>query len=63
MTKVHRVRVPAEEVRRRSARQSIAYFVQPDNGVMVSPLDGSEKHPPVESLAYLKKRLSETYKY
>lgn len=61
--KVHRVLIPEEEIRRRSARQSIAFFVQPDNGVMVSPLDGSSKHEPVESLAYLKRRLSETYKF
>lgn len=51
-----------EEIRRRSPRQSIAFFVHADNGVMVSPLNGSTKHPPVEALAYLKARISATYK-
>ncbi|EFX82448.1 hypothetical protein DAPPUDRAFT_223803 [Daphnia pulex] len=60
---VHRVRVPELEIQRRSARQSIAFFVQPDNGVVISSLDGSGKHQPVESLSYLKLRLSEAYKY
>lgn len=59
---VHRVLVPEEEVRRRSTRQSIAFFVHADNGVMISPIDGSEKHIPVEALAYLKSRISATYK-
>lgn len=60
---MHRVRVPEEEVRRRATRQSIAFFVQPDNGVVVSPLNDADDAKSVECLAYLKKRLSETYRY
>lgn len=59
---VHRVRVPEEEVRQKSPRQSIAFFVHADNGVMICPIDGSDTHPPVEALAYLKSRISATYK-
>ena len=61
--KVHRVRVPEEEIRRRTARQSVAFFVHPDNDVMVSPLDGSGKHPAISALAHLKLRYAQTYKY
>jgi len=62
---VHRVRVPEEELRRRSPRQSIAFFVHPDNDVMVYPLtsDGSSKHKPIGALEHLNARLSATYKY
>lgn len=63
LIQVHRVRVPEEELRRRKPRQSIAFFVNPDNGVEVAPLNNSNEHPTVESLAYLRKRLSKTYKY
>ena len=59
---VHRVRVPEEEIRRKTPRQSIAFFVHADNGVMIRPLDGSDKHPPVEALEYLKSRINATYK-
>merc|ERR1712191_15298 len=50
---VHRVRVPEEEVRRCAPRQSLAFFVHPDNEVMVSPLDGSSKYPTVSALDHL----------
>lgn len=60
---IHRVVVPEEEVRRRSPRQSIAFFVHPDTGTIISPLDGDvDKHPPVEALAYIQSRVSATYK-
>ena len=55
--------VPEEEIRRKSVRQSIAFFIHPDNDVLVSQLDGSSEHPPVGALDYLKSRLSATYKY
>ncbi|KAI9563505.1 hypothetical protein GHT06_010968 [Daphnia sinensis] len=54
---VHRVVVPEEEIRRRTPRQSIAFFVHPDNDVMIAPLDGSGKHQPVDALSYVKSRL------
>lgn len=55
--------VPEEEIRRKTHRQSIAFFVHPDNDVMVSPINGSGDIPPVGALEYLKKRLSATYNY
>ena len=60
---IHRVRVPEEEIRRRLPRQSLAFFVHPDNDVMVSPLNGSNKHTPISALAHLNLRYSQTYKY
>jgi isopenicillin N synthase-like dioxygenase len=63
MIKVHRVLIPEEEIRRKSTRQSIAFFVHPDNDVMVSQLNGSSEHPSIGALDYVKSRLSATYKY
>jgi len=60
---VHRVRVPEEETRRRCSRQSLAFFVHPDNEVMVTPLDGSDKYPTVSALDHLNHRYSQTYTY
>ena len=59
------MRVPEEELRRRNSRQSIAFFVHPDNHVMVAPLasDGSMKYKPIGALEHLNARLSATYKY
>lgn len=62
---IHRVVIPEEEVRRRGVRQSIAFFVQPDNGVIVESVDGSvsNKYAPIEALEHLKLGLSERYRY
>ena len=50
--------IPAEEIRRKKSRQSIPFFVGPDKGVIISPLDGSDKHPPIEASAYLRQAIS-----
>lgn len=47
--------------RNRSARQSLAYFVHPDNDVEVSCLDGSDKYQSVNALSYLRNKFAETY--
>lgn len=39
---MHRVVVPEEEIRRKTGRQSVAFFVGPDNDVMLRPLDASD---------------------
>ncbi|XP_039598532.1 proline hydroxylase buaE [Polypterus senegalus] len=57
----HRVPLPTVEMMR-GTRQSIAFFVQPDNDVMVSCLDGTNKYPPVNALQYLEDRFATSYK-
>lgn len=58
---IHRVVVPHEELRRLTARQSMAFFVHPDNDVIIECLDGSGHYPPITSLEYLNQRLVATY--
>ena len=58
----HRVVVPGDDdLRRLSPRQSVAFFVQPDNDVIIECLDGSAHYPPITSLDYLNQRLNATY--
>ncbi|KAI3371066.1 hypothetical protein L3Q82_023708 [Scortum barcoo] len=44
-----------------STRQSLAFFVHPDDEALITCCDGSNKYPPVTAGAYLIKRLSDTY--
>ncbi|KTG37364.1 hypothetical protein cypCar_00002093 [Cyprinus carpio] len=56
---VHRVLLPpAGDF---STRQSLAFFVQPDDEAMISCCDGSDKYPPVKSVDYLLSRFKESY--
>ena len=54
----HRVVIPNHHDR---ARQSLAFFVHPDNDITVSPLDGSRDFKSVNPKEYLMKKFSETY--
>lgn len=45
-----------------STRQSLAFFVQPDDDAVIRCCDGSDKYPPVSSGVYLQQRLQLTYK-
>jgi hypothetical protein len=58
----HRVVVPGDELRRLTPRQSVAFFVHPDDDVMIECLDGSQHYPPITSLDYLNQRLNATYR-
>ncbi|XP_061678342.1 uncharacterized protein LOC133502035 isoform X2 [Syngnathoides biaculeatus] len=42
-------------------RQSLAFFVQPDDEAVVTCIDGSQKYPPVRSDAYLNERFNDSY--
>ncbi|KAG7319817.1 hypothetical protein KOW79_016960 [Hemibagrus wyckioides] len=44
-----------------SARQSLVFFVQPDDDAIITCCDGSNKYPPVKSLDYLLSRFNDTY--
>ncbi|KAI3371067.1 hypothetical protein L3Q82_023713, partial [Scortum barcoo] len=58
---LHRVlRPPAGDS---STRQSLAFFVHPDDEALITCCDGSNKYPPVTAGAYLIKRLSDTFRH
>ena len=59
----HRVLLPVEESKKRSVRQSLAFFVHPDNRVVVECVDGSNKYPPVRADEDTWKRLNNTIQY
>ena len=57
----HRVLIPEEETRKRRDRQSVAFFVLPDEDVVISCLDKSDKYEPISSLNYLNMRFYEKF--
>jgi isopenicillin N synthase-like dioxygenase len=42
---LHRVIIPEEEIKQRTTRQSIVFFVHPDHDTMISPLPAFLKEP------------------
>ncbi|XP_045165864.1 uncharacterized protein LOC123529560 [Mercenaria mercenaria] len=57
----HRVLIPEVEFKKRKPRQSVVFYVDPDNEYVVECLDGSKKYEPVASLDYLNYKLGITY--
>lgn len=57
----HRVLIPEVELKRRTHRQSVAFFLHADNDYVVECLDGSKRYEPVVSIDYLNFRFSTTY--
>ena len=56
----HRVVIPDEERKRKTLRQSIAFFIHPDDDVLCQPLDGSHpNYPPVTARQHLENRVSD----
>ncbi|XP_048731183.2 uncharacterized protein LOC125648251 [Ostrea edulis] len=58
----HRVLLPVDENVQKRSRQSFAFFVQPDDDVMITCLDKSNRYPPISSLDYLKQKFATIYK-
>ncbi|XP_047451463.1 2-oxoglutarate-Fe(II) type oxidoreductase ppzD isoform X2 [Mugil cephalus] len=56
---LHRVLLPP--VGDSSTRQSLAFFVQPDDAALITCYDGSNKYPPVTAGAYLTERFNDSY--
>uniref|UniRef100_A0A673HH08 Si:dkey-10o6.2 n=1 Tax=Sinocyclocheilus rhinocerous TaxID=307959 RepID=A0A673HH08_9TELE len=56
---VHRVLLPPAGDS--STRQSLAFFVQPDDEAIISCCHGSDKYPPVKSGDYLLSRFKDSY--
>nr|XP_027232412.1 UPF0676 protein C1494.01-like [Penaeus vannamei] len=59
----HRVLIPPEEVRRRSPRRSVVFFVHPDDPVLITPLDGSSAYQPITAKDHTDLRFRQTYGY
>lgn len=60
----HRVVVPKDEIKKKSCRQSLVYFIQPDddfNVVPVRPDSSGILQPPVNSREHSIVRLETTY--
>jgi len=58
----HRVVVPLEEITRKTKRQSIPFFVHPDDDVLCQPLTGPDsRYPPVTAIQHLENRFASTY--
>ncbi|XP_054476236.1 uncharacterized protein si:dkey-10o6.2 [Anoplopoma fimbria] len=56
---VHRVLLPP--VGDSSTRQSLAFFIQPDDEALITCCDGSSKYPPVTGGGYLNERFKASY--
>ena len=58
----HRVVVPELEWRRSTKRQSIVFFIHPDDAVVCEPLAGADpRYPPVSARQHLENRFAATY--
>ena len=57
----HPVVVPHEQLHCLTPQQSMAFFVQPDDDVIIECLDGLGHYSPISSLEYLNQRLNATY--
>ena len=58
---VHRILIPEEELRRKAIRQSVVFFLQPDDDFIVKCLDGSNKYEPISSYDYMEMRFTNQY--
>ena len=48
----HRILIPDTEAQRKKARQSVVFFVQPDDDCIIECIDGSNKYEPVSSKGF-----------
>ena len=55
--------IPEAEIKRRTPRRSLVFFVDPDPNALIKCLDGSNKYPPITSGEWIKAKLFATYKY
>lgn len=58
-SQVHRVLLPPAGDG--GARQSLAFFLHPDDHALITGCGGSGGHPPVTAGDYLKQRFAESY--
>lgn len=60
---VHRVLIPEGELKRRVPRRSLVLFYDPDDDIMITCLDGSNKYPPIRARDWIYHQLHSTYKF
>lgn len=60
---VHRVIIPEEELKRRTARRSVAFFYDPDWKAKITCLDGSNKYPPIKCGKYVTQVMSGSFSF
>ena len=57
----HRVLLPSSEQARRTSRQTMAFFVQPDEGTTVSPPDGDVRYQPMDFSKFIEEKFASVY--
>ncbi|XP_043938349.1 2-oxoglutarate-dependent dioxygenase htyE-like [Protopterus annectens] len=55
----HRVMLPSDD--KNIIRQSVAFFVHPDDDTVITSCDGSNKYPPITAKNYVLERFNDTY--
>ncbi|XP_072448506.1 uncharacterized protein [Chiloscyllium punctatum] len=58
LSTVHRVLLPKSEDKMCKPRQSLVFFVDPDNDVIVTCCNGLQKYPPIPALQHIQGRLN-----
>ena len=59
MATKYRVRIPETEQDQMRSRRSMAFFMVPDNDVIIDCWDGSHKYEPIRFVDYLNSRISQ----
>ncbi|XP_041350916.1 2-oxoglutarate-dependent dioxygenase htyE-like [Gigantopelta aegis] len=57
----HRVLIPEDEMKKGLSRQSIAFFIHPDDNFVIKCLDGSLTYEPTTNREYLKHKFALSY--
>ena len=57
----HRIPIPEDEERRKMSRQSLVYFLVPNNDLVIECLDGSNKYEPLTSRQFVDYKLENQY--
>ena len=55
----HRIPIPEDEHRKRSARQAFQWYLDPDDEYVIRCIDGSEKYSPITHREYINNRIHE----
>ena len=56
---VHRILIPEDEIRKKKERQSIVFFIQPDDECLIKCIDGSDKYKPITYIDCLREMYDE----